>query len=274
MNTCFYIPQETELQNLIHSFWQVDRFSSFHEEYIIPKGVVEIIFNFSDGGPVAVQLGNRQYHLSECFVNGFNTKPIQLRLPGHQVFFGVQLQPMAVKKILDTPAHQFADIPVDLTLLGASFQSLWHQLAAENNFKKRVAIFSKWVKNKTSGSQPQEKMINHFLGAINQHDLSVNELARSVCFSPRHLARKIFEATGMNTEEILLYKKYLHSVHLMHHTDMNLTQIAYQSNFSDQSHFIRSFKAFAEITPGEYSRSKGYIKGHIVKKSVKYNFLP
>ena len=107
--------------------------------------------------------------------------------------------------------------------------------------------------------------MNHFLYSINQHDLSVKELANSICYSPRHLSRKILEVTGMNTEELLLYKKYLHAVHLIHHTDLLLTEIAYQSNFADQSHFIKAFKTFAQRTPSEYNRSKGYVKGHILE---------
>ena len=71
------------------------------------------------------------------------------------------------------------------------------------------------------------------------------------------------EATGMNTEEILLYKKYLHSVHLIHHTDLSLTKIGYESNFSDQSHFIRSFKNYTNMTPGDYKNSKSFVKGHV-----------
>jgi AraC-like DNA-binding protein len=71
------------------------------------------------------------------------------------------------------------------------------------------------------------------------------------------------EATGMNTEEVLRYKKYLHAVHLIHHTDLSLTKIAYQSHFSDQSHFIKSFKTYTDMTPGEYKANKGYVKGHI-----------
>lgn len=264
MTNGFYIPQTEQLQNLIHSFWQVDHFTSFREEFIIPKGVVEIIFNFS-GGDVPAQLGNKQYKLSKCFINGFNKAPIQLTLPLHQRFFGVQLQPMAVKKIFGIPANEFSDTPVDLTLLGSSFNTLWHQLADESNFERRVSVFYNWVEKKYFNWQPQEKLVNDFLYAVNQHDLSVTQLAGSICYSPRHLSRKLFEVTGMNTEEVLLYKKYLHAVHLMHHTDLSLTQIAYQSNFSDQSHFIRSFKSFAHITPGEYFRSKAVVKGHIYK---------
>ena len=111
--------------------------------------------------------------------------------------------------------------------------------------------------------QPREKLMNHFLCAVNQHDLSVTELANLLCYSPRQLSRKIFETTGMNTEEILLYKKYLHAVHLMHHTNLLLTKVAYQSHFSDQAHFIRSFKAYTQLTPGKYNRNKSNVKGHI-----------
>jgi AraC-like DNA-binding protein len=248
---------------VIHSIWQVEHFTSFQKEQIIPKGIVEIIFNFSDSSFIPAQLGSKQYHLTNCFINGFNTAPIGLQLPKQQVFFGVRFQPLAIKKIFGIPACEFSDIAVDLTMLDISLYSLWHQLAEQNKFAIRVSIFCAWIERKFLDWQPQEKLINNFLCAINQHDLSVTELANSLCYSPRHLSRKVFEATGMNTEEILLYKKYLHAVHLIHHTDLSLTEIAYQSHFSDQSHFIKSFKAYTKMTPGEYKRNKSYMEGHI-----------
>ena len=105
--------------------------------------------------------------------------------------------------------------------------------------------------------------MNDFIYSIHQHGLSVTELADSLCYSPRHLSRKLFEATGMNTEGVLLYKKYLHAVDFVHQAELSLTEIAYQSNFSDQSHFIKTFRAYTEITPGEYKRNKSYVKGHL-----------
>ncbi|MGG9962476.1 helix-turn-helix domain-containing protein [Ferruginibacter sp. SUN106] len=250
---------------MIHSMWQIDHRSNFNKEYILPKGVVEIIFNFSDGAPIVAQLQNTVHHLPHCFINGFNTTPIEIQLPGQQVFFGVVFQPLAIKKIFGCHAGEFADTTVDLTLIDASLQSLWHQLAAQDNFDKRVVVFLNWINDKCIDWLPQEQLINKFLYADNQHELSVQQLANAMCYSPRHLARKIVEATGMNTEEILLYKKYLHAVHLIHHTNLSMTAIAYQSQFSDQSHFIRSFKTYSKITPGEYKRNKSSVKGHLYK---------
>jgi AraC-like DNA-binding protein len=224
---------------------------------------VEVIFNFSGSSPILAQMGCKQYHLSNCFINGFNKTPIQVQLPRQQVFFGILFQPLAVKKIFGTPACEFSDITVDLTLLDSNFHTLWYQLAEQDDFNNRVSVFLRWLTKNFIDCQPQEQLLNNFLYSINLHDLSVTKLANSLCYSPRHLSRKLFEATGMNTEEILLYKKYLHAVDLIHQTELSLTKIAYQCHFSDQSHFIKTFKSFTEITPGEYKRNMSYVKSHM-----------
>jgi len=260
-----YIPEEAGVQNTIHAIWQIDQLTAFQHEYIIPKGIVEVIFNFSDGKPILAAVGSTTYHLPDCFISGFNKVPIQVMLPRQQVFFGVLFQPLAVGKIFGYPASEFSDITVDITLVNSGFASLWHQLAEQDSFDARVSVFLDWIRKKDNMFHPREQLINRFLYAAADHDIQATELASSLCYSSRHLTRKIFEATGMNTEEILLYKKYLHAVHLIHHTELPLTSIAYQSGFSDQSHFIKSFRAFTNMTPGAYRQQKSVVKGHLYK---------
>ena len=172
---------------------------------------------------------------------------------------------MSVKKLFGAPGSEFLDAPVDLTLVDASLDSLWHQLAEQKTFDTKVHTILAWIDERLPELQPQEKLINEFLCSIHQHDLTATGLASSLCYSPRHLSRKLSEATGINTEEILLYKKYLHAVHLIHSTHLSLTEIAYQSHFSDQSHFIKTFKAYAQLTPGEYKKNKSGMKTHLYK---------
>jgi hypothetical protein len=94
---------------------------------------VELIFNFSADPAPDARVGDRQYHISGCFINGFNTAPILLRLPERQTFFGVQFKPLAVKKIFRTPASAFLDNLVDVTLIDRRnfhlFQPLLYQVA-------------------------------------------------------------------------------------------------------------------------------------------------
>jgi AraC-like DNA-binding protein len=35
----------------------------------------------------------------------------------------------------------------------------------------------------------------------------------------------------------------------------NLTDVAFENDFADQSHFIRSFKEFTQLTPKDYIKS-------------------
>jgi AraC-like DNA-binding protein len=253
------------LKNVIHSFWQVEGQSVFQFENIIPKGIIEIIFNFSDSCSIKAELNGQEYSLNRCFINGFNTAPIKLTLPESLVFFGVQLQPTVIRRFIGVPSNEFTDNIVDLSLVNDNFENLWQHLGELGSFEQRVSLFSATVEKELIEPLPQEKLLNHFLTDVSQHHFSVKDVANTICYSPRHLSRKIYEATGVNTEEVLLYKKYLHGLHLMHNSNLSLTEIAYQSNFTDQSHFIKTFKTFSKMTPGEYKKNKGRVKGHIFK---------
>ncbi len=134
LNSQHHTPACPHLSNLIHSVWQVEGFTPFRNEVIIPKGIIELIFNFSDSAAMPALAGGKSCYVSRCFINGFNTTPLYVQLPERQQYFGVQLQPTAVKKILQTPASLFADTIIDLVLVDAGFESLWQQLAGQSGY--------------------------------------------------------------------------------------------------------------------------------------------
>lgn len=232
-------------------------------ETILPKGNAELIFNFNAESPIQAIIDNSPFNLGKCFVNGFNTCPVKIHLPEQHVFFGVQFHLVALKKLLGVPVSEFTNTVVDLALINPSFHSLWHSLAEKKTFIERVGVIGEWAEKKCIELQPREQFLDSFLAKDLQQSVSVTELSKSICYSTRQLSRKISELTSLNTEDILLYKKYLRSLQLIQHSDMALTEIAYESHFSDQSHFIKSFKAFAHITPGEYRQNKSFVQGHI-----------
>jgi len=122
-----YINRQEQSSNAITAAWQVEGMTAFQQEKIIPKGVVEIIFNFSEGKQAGANINNKHFSIPACFINGLNTLPIKVGLPEKQLYFGVQLQPLAVKKLLGIPAGEFADSIIDLTLIDSTYLSLWQQ---------------------------------------------------------------------------------------------------------------------------------------------------
>lgn len=262
MNWNIYLPQTPYLQNVMQVLWQADGFPVNQQETIIPKGVVEIIFDFGESRAIQFQFP-AQNQLPQVFINGFNSAPIRLQHPRGQVLLGVHLHSTVIKSLFGIPPQEFANRTVDMTLIDACFHRLWHQMAEQTSFAQRVAIIVNWLESKKVEVQAQEKMLQHFLIKPDQVGQSVTSLAKSLCYSSRHLSRKIYALTDMNTEELLCYKKYLYSIQLMHATDFSLTEIAHECNFVDQSHFIKTFKAFAQLTPGEYRAKKSQVPGHL-----------
>lgn len=257
-----YIPPPGYLSSVIRHIWQTDGVHHFSTELIIPKGVVEIIFDCGNT-PVHASLGSKIYTPGRCFINGVNTSPVLLQLPKKQTYFGVQFHTAAVKGLFGAPAREFTNCLIDLELIDPFFGQLWHQIVEKGSFEERVAVVVDWVESKMLELHLQDTLLDHFLSNPLPAPPSVTQLAAAVCYSPRQLSRKMYDLAEMNAEEILLYKKYLHAVHLMHHSTLSLTAIAFHSGFADQSHFIRTFRAYTQMTPGAYRRQKSFLPGHI-----------
>lgn len=265
MQTNFTIPQCPSVREIVNAFWQVDRQNNLLlKETIIPKGIVEIIFNF-ESTELYAQINGPSLTIPKGFIQGFHTHPVQQQLTGRQVFFGVVLNPAAVKHIFHFHPSEFTNCVIDLTLVDPTLLALWHRLGEQKTFTERVNIFTEWLMQRLPRLTEREQAFNNFLNEHGNTALSVKDVAGLFYYSSKQLSRKLRELTGMNTEQTLLYKKYLQAIHLMHYSPLSLTQIAYACHFSDQAHFIKTFRSLAMLTPKEYRYRKSDIKGHVLE---------
>lgn len=263
MGINFYIPGEKPLTDAVQYFWQVHRNNfNCNQENIVPKGVVEIVFNFLPETTFIGKLYNKSFTMPKCFIQGYHYNNIELTLPQSQFLFGVVLHTAATKHILQVPAGELARQCIDLTEVDPLFNSLWHQLAEKKTFSDKVTHLSDWLLKRMCCLTPREQALNKMFTLKSDIALSVPNLSEWLCYSPRHLSRMFYELTGMNTEQTLLYLKYLKAINLIHYSGLSLTQIAYTCGFSDQSHFIKVFKSFTTLTPTEYKTRKSDIAGH------------
>lgn len=85
-----------------------------------------------------------------------------------------------------------------------------------------------------------------------QKNLSVNQYADLLAVTPNHLTQTIKLISGRTSNEVIQRKQILEIKRLLIHTNLTVTQIAEQLNFSDQSYFTRFFKKSTGKTPGKY----------------------
>lgn len=253
------------LRNVVQRFWQVNRRNGkFIRETIIPKGSVEIIFNLQDDSvAIPALIGNRDFKVPRCFISGYHTVPICLQIPGHQLFFGVYVNPTALGKIFRIYGKDYTNHCIDLTLIDPSLNPLWHRLAEQKTFGQRISVFTDWVMKRLPNTSRHEKLFDEFLTNTLSGPTSADEASKILCYSPRHLSRKLYELTAMNLEQTLIYKRYLQAIDLMHHSQQLLTEIAHACDFADQSHFTKTFRSYANMKPTEYRTAKSHVLGHI-----------
>jgi AraC family transcriptional regulator len=79
--------------------------------------------------------------------------------------------------------------------------------------------------------------------------LSLQELSMEIGVHPVTISKNFQSYFGLSFSNYLKRLRVDKSISLLNHSGMSLTEISYHCGFSDQSHFIRSFKSLHGFTP-------------------------
>ncbi|SDD26546.1 iron complex transport system substrate-binding protein [Paenibacillus sp. UNCCL117] len=88
--------------------------------------------------------------------------------------------------------------------------------------------------------------------------LTLEELARLLDSSPRHLSRMFKSRTGCSPIDYLIRHRIDKAKEMLLCTDASLLQIAAEVGFQDRYYFSRMFKKFTGITPVQYKQQNAH----------------
>ena len=87
-----------------------------------------------------------------------------------------------------------------------------------------------------------------------QNTFSIEELATQACFSKEYLIRKFKKDIGMPPHHYLLQNRIRQAQKLLQQ-EMPIVDVATETGFYDQSHFLKIFRQVVGMTPKEYKNS-------------------
>jgi len=123
-----------------------------------------------------------------------------------------------------------------------------------------VDVFNKFLKQKGSGKKTPSwaKELKEIIQ--DQIDLSMSlslkEVSKELHVHPAYLSREFSKHFGnLSFGEYIRKLRIEKAIHLIETSDYSLTEIAYLTGFSDQSHFTRIFKKHTGKNPSQYRRN-------------------
>lgn len=94
-----------------------------------------------------------------------------------------------------------------------------------------------------------------FLAQNFRRNITRDQVAAEVHLTGTYLTQLLKQETGKTYKYLLDELRLEHSKQLLAYTDVSMLKVAEDSGFIDQAHFIKRFKLFTGLTPGQYRRS-------------------
>jgi AraC-like DNA-binding protein len=221
---------------------------------VLPDARVEIFLSYTNS-PIAI-IDDQLYKQSIVSFRINRFVDVQMRKGSGCI--AVCFYPGMAARFLKVPITELSNTNTQLSeLWNTSAGDLEEKLAKCNCPLLRVKILQTFLIDLLADSK-SDPVIAQTLQYIQLADgrISVEQLSNYSGFSQRQLARKFQYDVGMSPKEYLRVARFHSSLKkLNNYPYSSLTEIAINSGYYDQAHFIRDYKEFTGYTPGKLLQS-------------------
>lgn len=220
--------------------------------FVIPlyaNGSPTIIFQSAKATSLHGSVGNMMLH-------GQTITHDELVFDEPFVLVAYFLHPHTLRSLFGLNASELTNGRIDLDMFKAAREiNLPEQLLNEQQLDKRLTLINDFIlKLSVSHSVDYSKIL--FATQELKDNIGPNalrDLQKKLNTTERSLQR-LFESQAGISPKMLKRVWQFHAAfqQLNRYQFSKLTDIAYQHGFADQSHFIRVFREFTGLTPGEY----------------------
>jgi len=226
---------------------------------VSPNGMPGIVFHQNNGQAALEQIITHSGRTScppPLFLYGPVIEPSIMTFK-RKGFTTIQVifKPHALKTLLGIDASTLAPGWAELHEFGAGY--LPSQLMEARNGRERMTLLTNFLVAKFLQEKPRDTLVEESLRLIHTNigSLHVKDLLDSLNISERQFERRFTQTVGLTPNVYLRMKRFNEAIRMIKTRRFKrLTDVAFALNFSDQSHFIRDFKAFSGMTPKSLSQ--------------------
>jgi AraC-like DNA-binding protein len=223
---------------------------------LFSDGNMGIVFSFGDN----LITKNKNNELIDSLPNSFLYGQISqfkdLYLQGEVSLIVVVLQPSGINQLIGISADELLDKIIRIEdLFGCQGLEIQEKLAKKVAFQSKLTLLNTFFIELTAKKNTSNQWLIHAsLDFIvkNKGNVSIHQLVKYMGYTERHLERKFMETVGLSPKKFSNIIKLHSFLKYLKVEPKNLTIIAYEAGYADQSHLIKEFKKYTGITPTEY----------------------
>lgn len=210
-----------------------------------------IIFQQHEG-KTAFQKGG--VSLPTAFFYGQSTRPTTTCAINQYELIGVHFHPFAINALFGIDAYHLADQTDDFDLL--KIGGFDRKLRSCCNMQERLTLLQNWLLQRLDEPFKQDHLVLRYVEAINQQkgNIHIGSLLKMEPISERQLERRFKTAIGIPPKLYIRIIRFREALRLLKEKQYTkLSDIAFDLNYADQSHFIRDIREFSGYTPSSLS---------------------
>jgi len=245
------------LNAYIEDLYYLDGPAAYPRQKVLPVVSANVMINVGDAFNVYAPGQARPFTTctDSWWVGVWNTYH-SVDWPPNVRLFGVHFKPGGAYPLVGLPLSEMNRQVVPLAALwGRGATDIRERLHAAPTIQDAFALLEQQLLLRLCEPPHNLRVVHHAITEIDRSHgaLSIRALSDQIGMSQSYLAAQFKQFVGVSPKEVARFYRFAHALRLIDGTQsVDLTWVAHQSQFYDQSHFNKDFAAFTGLKPSEY----------------------
>lgn len=257
MNYQTFQPQ-SNLQSLIKCYWslEVPAEPNPPKQRIVPDGCMEMIFILGDD--IKRYTSETGFIIQpRALVVGQITEPFIIQPTGHVHCFATRFYPFGFANFISTPLKELENKETPLSRLFEehTVNELEQKVISAGSNEERIEMVENFLLGRLNDVATIDTIVKTTIDTLfsTNGNTAIGAILKADISKRRQMERKFFKQVGVSPKQLGKMIRLQTALELLLNEKAgSLTQIAYESGYYDQAHFIKDFKEFTGINPNQF----------------------
>ncbi|GJM09818.1 MAG: hypothetical protein DHS20C11_20940 [Lysobacteraceae bacterium] len=253
MKNARYTPKHALLKQVVryHAFQTIGG-TGIAEQWmtLFPNGTNNLCITL-DSALVTKGAGRLQNHVATSC-----TRPVVFNRSDAIEMIGVQFEPYGFHLLtgLAMKEHKNNFFHLDDFFSAATLQTLYQQLHGAEDDGTKVDVLEQFILQQLSFRNLDRRILFAIHQIQRNPQLQLDQLVNHLNLSARRLRDLFALHVGISPKYFLRLCRFNHAAHRVSDCTKSLTEVAIDSGYFDQAHFIKEFREFGAVSPNRFRR--------------------